>query len=486
MDTEEFLDLTNENLYLREATRRRHKDIVPIVDLTRFQDFAVGDVDLDLELEFPGALRDIIDADLFDEQGPHASSTTTTRTDVNGSGGGVCGANECTNNGGANSAPKGKRVKLKLSTDSTDRELFNLGRNLGTRDYMGQRVLQVATILRNLSFFDENVPVLVRNTTFVRFTLLCACSKWNQLMNLGLEMLGNLAAEFLVRDVDQNRIAGVLMKVVTRGLQTDDRNWCITALEVLNKLSQNEANEDALLRCLEASVYERVCSFLTIHDVMLLIYTLECLYSLSSLGERACNYIVNIYGAVDTLVSLVTVEGKSYGPKACIGMKLVETVTGVQNVQPQAAGSAAPSVTTPSAPTVSVAATIVSPSAPAAVPVHNASTTLTPTKLSAPSTPQRQVSIAPQRLISASPAVATTLTTTSQASTPVPLQQKLAHQQTFQENEQFALTWLRATYELSAAGKVDHQELYKHYINSCAKIGRRGVIAPLHFPRCVR
>lgn len=66
------------------------------------------------------------------------------------------------------------------------------------------------------------------------------------------------------------------------------------------------------------------------------------------------------------------------------------------------------------------------------------------------------------------------------------VQQQHAHQQAIQENEQFALAWLRATYEPSTGGRVDHQELYKQYINSCAKIGRRGVIAPLHFPRCVR
>lgn len=66
------------------------------------------------------------------------------------------------------------------------------------------------------------------------------------------------------------------------------------------------------------------------------------------------------------------------------------------------------------------------------------------------------------------------------------VQQQHAHQQAIQENEQFALAWIRATYEPCVSGRVDHQELYKHYINSCAKIGRRGVIAPLHFPRCVR
>lgn len=65
------------------------------------------------------------------------------------------------------------------------------------------------------------------------------------------------------------------------------------------------------------------------------------------------------------------------------------------------------------------------------------------------------------------------------------LQQQHAHQQAIQENEQFALAWLRATYE-PCGGKIEQQELYKQYLNSCAKIGRRGVIAPLHFPRCVR
>ena len=55
-------------------------------------------------------------------------------------------------------------------------------------------------------------------------------------------------------------------------------------------------------------VYDRLCQYLTLHDIMLLIQTLECLYSLSSLGERACNQLTRVHGAVDTLVSLVTVE----------------------------------------------------------------------------------------------------------------------------------------------------------------------------------
>lgn len=84
------------------------------------------------------------------------------------------------------------------------------------------------------------------------------------------------------------------------------------------------------------------------------------------------------------------------------------------------------------------------------------------------------------------PTVTTTQQLTQVITSQQLVQQQHAHQQVIQENEQFALAWLRATYEPLNNSRVEQQELYKHYINSCAKIGRRGVIAPLHFPRCVR
>lgn len=89
-------------------------------------------------------------------------------------------------------------------------------------------------------------------------------------------------------------------------------------------------------------------------------------------------------------------------------------------------------------------------------------------------------------IFSAAPAVSSSSQVTQVVSPQQLVQQQHAHQQAIQENEQFALAWLRATYEPNTGGKIEQQELYKQYINSCAKIGRRGVIAPLHFPRCVR
>ncbi|KAF7270528.1 hypothetical protein GWI33_016488 [Rhynchophorus ferrugineus] len=327
---------------------------------------------------------------------------------------------------------------FQFKADQIDSEIFCLRRTLGTQDYIGQRVLQIATILRNLCFIEENLTILTKNSTFIRFLLLCACSQWNALRNLGLDML----------------------------------------------------------------------------------------------GERSCAFIANNHGVIDTLVSLVTVEGKSYGPKACIGMKLVETIPtgggqhqttsqGQQSPQPIAAPQQmSPTSTTAAANAANVLNSMAtSPAAPSVTPVKVIS-----------NTPSRNVALMPQRLLTTptpvvhhpqqiqslqqpsqnpcktvtpllstpnKPAAPTVTTTTSNIAPPVVLppaltpqqmiQQQHAHQQAIHENEQFALAWLRATYEpCMGDNKIDHQELYKHYLSSCSKIGRRGVISPLHFPRCVR
>ncbi|XP_072399216.1 uncharacterized protein Bap170 isoform X6 [Diabrotica undecimpunctata] len=399
--------------------------------------------------------------------------------------------------------------KLKLTPD--DSELFCLKRSLGTQDYVGQRVLQIATILRNLSFIEENVPILVKNTSFIRFLLLCSISRWNVLSNLGMDMLCNISSEFIIRDLNSDLLATKLLKVVNHGLKSEDRAACLTSLEVLNKLSQNEQNEDVMQRLLQKHVYKHVCSFLTLHDVMLLIYTLECLYSLSSLGEKSCNYIIINHGVIDTLVSLITVEGKSYGPKACIGMKLVETLPSgsAQQTQVQTPVQTTPTTQNQSVSVTSTTVTVVSTASSMLTSINSNNTNLTPvttcittpivnsspTPKSAPSTPVRQVPIVPQRLMPINPPPVTTtppptssvIHSTSTSMTPLQMiQQQHAHQQAIHENEQFALAWLRATYEPCVAGKVDHQELYRHYLNSCSAIGRKGVISPLHFPRCVR
>nr|CAD7401397.1 unnamed protein product [Timema cristinae] len=363
-----------------------------------------------------------------------------------------------------------ERAKICLKLEPCDKELFCLGRTYGTQDYVGQRVLQIVTILRNLSFVEENMNVLASNVTFVRFVLLCARARWNNLHQAGLDMLGNISLDMRVEDPSTHRLSGVLVSVLTIGVGAEDRFVVLSCLEVLNKLSQREENEDIMLRCLDQRVYETVCQYLTLHDIMLLIYTLECLYNLSSLGERACNYITRVHGAIDTLVSLITVEAQSYGPKACILMRVVETVSGSN------AGSSTTTTTTSAA----MASGTPTPAPPISTCLSGRSNA--PARHS--TTPQKMVIGAPQ------PAVATpvslTQTQIQQQHAHTQQQQQHAHQQAVQENEQFTLSWLRATFEPLVGARIEQGEMYKQYLTACSKIGRRGVIAPLHFPRCVR
>lgn len=260
---------------------------------------------------------------------------------------------------------------------------------------------------------------------------------------------------------------------------------------------------------------------------MLLIYTLECLYALTSLGERACNRLSKVRGVYDTLVSLVTVEAQSYGPKACIGMKVVETVPPgtIPNIQPQQSlpqptPSTTPTPSTSSTPPPSnkdLTSSVPLSSPNVATPIYTTSSS-TPT----PVTPMSRVvainssvsstssTFSPRscstvgNAVTQSPVVSQVpVLVSQQQSQPVVVQvanqqkivqvgvnhnvhQQHAHQQTVQENEQFALAWLRANFEPDVNGRIEQQELYRNYLTSCSKIGRKGVIAPLHFPRCVR
>lgn len=73
--------------------------------------------------------------------------------------------------------------------------LFHPPRNLGIGDIEGQRVLQVGVILRNLSFEEANIKLLAANRTCLRFLLQCAHCHFISLRQLGLDTLGNVAAE---------------------------------------------------------------------------------------------------------------------------------------------------------------------------------------------------------------------------------------------------------------------------------------------------
>ncbi|XP_050521717.1 AT-rich interactive domain-containing protein 2 isoform X2 [Daktulosphaira vitifoliae] len=399
------------------------------------------------------------------------------------------------------------RNKVKLNFDSSDDELFSLKRPLGTDDPYGQRVYQVALILRNLTFFDENMKVMGQDLTFLRFVLLCCATRWNCLHQIGFDMLSNIGP---VVPLDVGSLQHATLNIVCKNItESNDRAVILGAVEALNKMGTKESNEEFLLKNINQNVYNKICNMLSLHDIMLLIQTLECLYSLSSLGERACNAIVHVHGVIDTLVSLITVEAQAYGPKACILMRVIETVsaptstTYIPEPTTKTTAMAAPSAPPPSVtsqqllstfssqnvlplPTPAVANPVILPNAPSAVPVMSSSlntfTSVAPTGL-----PLVQSVSSPKIIVSASLPItttSTTLVTSNQTSTTISQPANLIQQ----ENEQFALNWIRATLEVcpTPGRGIDQAELYKLYMTACARAGRRGVIAPLHFPRCVK
>ncbi|XP_071559642.1 uncharacterized protein Bap170 isoform X4 [Temnothorax nylanderi] len=351
-----------------------------------------------------------------------------------------------------------------IKFEEEDKDLFCVGRTLGTQDPYGQRVLQIASILRNLSFTPENATILGRNRCFLRFVLLCVRARWSNLHQLGFDILGNIANEVILKEAGE-RITDVVLTCVAKGIESQDRFIVISCLEVLNKISQQDSNEEIVTFGLADNVYELICRFLAMSDVALLVYTLECLYALTSLGERPCTSVARVRGAIDTLVALVTVEAQSYGPKACILMRVVETVSTAAAQQNTTGQTAVP--VTPTTPATTTA--------PASTPSTPATITATP----APASPASSRPTTPA-------ATSTKSTTHKAVETANAIQQQNAHQQIIQENEQFALGWVKATFELAPGIRIEQEELYKKYLGCCTKIGRRGVIAPLHFPRCVR
>ncbi|KAG7305022.1 hypothetical protein JYU34_010469, partial [Plutella xylostella] len=397
-------------------------------------------------------------------------------------------------------------------TDPTDEDqLFAPPLPGGAACVYTQRVLQVASIARSLSFHEENLPLLAANNTlirsahtggsniqdeaekqgdaelgggtarvvtqrillarnhaFIRFLLLCSNCWVGTLRQSGLDTLGNVCAELVIKDPATCLLSRHILSTVQACLVSEDRARVLAALEMLNKLSQNEANDDVLLRALDPKIYSDVCSLLTLRDIMALVSCLECVYSLTSLGERACEQVASSTGTLvalltvecvysltslgeraceqvasstGTLVALLTVEAQSYGPQACILMRVVETVSGAADT------------------------------APAQDKAHAA-------QQQQPSTPVKQTASVDNK--------------PPPAASPAPvsgIQQAHLQQKTVQENEQFAVAWLRASYEPlppTDNSTTDAAEIYRQYAACCSNMQRKGVIAPQHFPRLVR
>lgn len=337
-----------------------------------------------------------------------------------------------------------KRAPKSLpSKDLQEYDFFGLGRQLGTQDYIGQRIHQVMTIIRNLSFFEENLLILARDRTLIRFLVMCANIRWSNIHMMALDVLGNLCSEVELRDPFADLVSRHLFGTICDEIESNDRAAIISAMEILSKLCSREDNEEFLLKYFDKENYQSVCTHLLVPDMMLLVYTLECIYSLTSLGEKACNTIVDIHGFIDTIVSLITIEAQSLGADSCIQMKVIETVPTRQVFQTR--------------PHVMPQNILVQKGN---IPDQQRAMYQSPTKFGQP-----QGDIVRTDVLV-----------------------KQSQQQQIQENEQFAIAWIKNNFELSPSlmVKIEEHDMYRMYLNACTKIGRKGVISQVHFPRVVR
>ena len=255
----------------------------------------------------------------------------------------------------------------------------------------------------------------------------------------------------------------------------------ISSLDVLSKLCGQESNEDFIQRLITGSVYSKLVEYLSLHDIHLLITVLECLYSLTSLGEAPCNALVKTHSAVELLVSLVTVEAQSYGPKACILMRVVETVPGTTAVsapvsgggavvQVQAGGSTQVTrVSAPSLPTQPLP----QPSVSNILPRHPVPRPTVPATAAA-GQPGQQAAVVQQQQQQ------------PRAQGPPGSQQVQLRVSNDEPHRAFCLSWLKATYETSPGKSIEQNIMYKQYLASMHRMGRREVISAQHYALCIR
>ncbi|CAD5117237.1 DgyrCDS6033 [Dimorphilus gyrociliatus] len=192
----------------------------------------------------------------------------------------------------------------------------------GSRDKELQRVVQIAGIIRNLSFEPLNAAVLMNESVVIRFLLLCVNAKQPQVRQLAFDTLTHVGS--LIRLDPHSSKTRLILRTVSFCIASSDRAEIIGGLELLSALCQHEENDDVLSELLDTDVYTHMARLILVADIHLLIATLEALLQLSELGHAAATFVANAQSLVDTLCNLVTMEAQALGSSAIINLRVVE------------------------------------------------------------------------------------------------------------------------------------------------------------------
>ena len=177
-------------------------------------------------------------------------------------------------------------------------DLFNLDSEVSPRDAEAQRVLRIALILHNLSFEEANAQILAQNQGFLRMMMLSSLSRWASLRQVGLDCLSNIAPHLQLNVHDDLCCRSLLRLTVDGILKSEDRGLVTRCLDILAHLAQCENNQGTLVAELDHALFERLLELLTVHDVLLIIHSLETLFALTELGDGICERLVAIKHAI--------------------------------------------------------------------------------------------------------------------------------------------------------------------------------------------
>ncbi|GMR36520.1 hypothetical protein PMAYCL1PPCAC_06715, partial [Pristionchus mayeri] len=197
--------------------------------------------------------------------------------------------------------------------------------SFASNDVMSWRVYQIATIFRNLSFEPVNKPPLAECNQLIKFCILASNSSWSQLATAALDTLSNFATDINLTSPRLLYEGGhSLLRTIYTGIYSNDKFKLIRSLELLAGLSGAEENEDILCQFVTRDFLSKVFSYLLVKDIMLCVYTLECIYQISEMGGLACEMICEVSHSLSMLLSLSSVEAVSFGSTGLAGMKVVE------------------------------------------------------------------------------------------------------------------------------------------------------------------
>ncbi|CAL2031340.1 unnamed protein product [Caenorhabditis brenneri] len=187
------------------------------------------------------------------------------------------------------------------------------------------RLNQVTTIIRNLSFEPANRVTIVKTWPVMKFLIMCASCKWSPLYVAALDALSNLATDIDLADKTLVHISQhAILRIINDGIFSRDKFKLMRAMEILTGLCGFEGNEAIICDWLKSDTISHIFEIVGVKDIMMCVYTLECLYQISEMGDTACDLISESSKAIQQLVSMATLEAVSFGPAGLAGMKVVE------------------------------------------------------------------------------------------------------------------------------------------------------------------